>query len=158
MATRKRIVLKVILAVIVVLGAAAGFHFYRACQSRPTEIPRTGPLEKRVGGRAGLEELAHAFVGSLLEDDRLAHRFSATNRAQLETRLTSFLCKSVGGGCTYEGKGMAEAHGSLSITAEEFAAFMELFIVAMNDVELPQQEQNDLIDVMMAMEDSIVKK
>ena len=38
----------------------------------------------------------------------------------------------------------------LKMTDEEFGALMEVFIASMNDTELPQQEQNDLLDVMMA--------
>ena len=158
MGRRKRVVLRATLALLAVVAAAAGAHFYRACQSRPTETPRTGPLEQRVGGQAGLEELVHVFVGALMEDERLAPRFAATARNRLEERLASFLCKSVGGECAYEDEDMADAHRSMSITEDEFAVFMELFIVSMNDVELPQQEQNDLIDVMMSLEDSIVTR
>jgi hemoglobin len=111
-----------------------------------------------VGGRTGIEELVRVFLEAVRADERLASRFARTDRARLERRMSSFLCKSVGDSCAYDGKTMAEAHGALAITEEEFAAFMELFIVSMNDVELPQQEQNDLIDVMLALEDEIVKE
>jgi len=158
MGRRRRAVLKAILGVLVVLIAAGGYYFYKARQSRPTEALRTGPLEKRVGGQEGIEELVHEFVGMLTKDERLRDRFTAIDRPGLEKRLSAFLCEQVGGGCKYEGKPMAEAHGELGITGEEFAAFMELFIVSMNNVELPQQEQNDLIDVMMALEGSVVKE
>jgi hemoglobin len=127
-----------------------------ACASRPTVRPRTGPLHERVGRQAGLEQIVEAFVANLQADVRLKARFANADTTRLKTNMTAFLCKTVGDTCDYQGQPMSEAHATLGITDEEFDSFMEVFILSMNDTDLPQQEQNDLIDRMMAMRADVV--
>jgi hemoglobin len=95
---------------------------------------------------------------NLKQDERLAARFENTDSAHLEASLTAFLCKTVGDDCAYQGKDMPAAHAGLQITDDEFDAFMEVFVLSMNDADLPQQEQNDLIDEMMAMRPQVTEK
>ena len=129
-----------------------------ACASRATVKPRTGPLHERVGNQEGIQQIVTVFVANLKQDERLAGRFANVDTARLETNLTAFLCKTVGDTCDYQGKPMPAAHAGLGITDEEFDAFMEVFVLSMNDADLPQQEQNDLIDRMMGMRAEVVGK
>lgn len=128
-----------------------------ACRSHQAEKPRTGPLAERVGNEEGLRAIVDAFAAALLADDRMKPYFAGTDMAAFKDGFTAYLCKTVGAECSYE-RGMAEVHAGMAITDEHFGVFMELFIVAMNEAELPQQEQNDLIDAMLATQPEVVGK
>jgi hemoglobin len=39
--------------------------------------------------------------------------------------MDDHVCSITGGGCTYRGKSMADAHVGMKLTADEFAAFMD---------------------------------
>jgi truncated hemoglobin YjbI len=117
------------------------------CKSRPTEKPRQGSLAERVEGSEGVKKLVTALAASLPKNEVVGAKFASTDWGQFKGRMEAYLCKSVGGGCAFEGK-QSDAIG-VALGDDEFIAFMEVFIAAMNEVALPQKEQNDLIDVMM---------
>jgi hemoglobin len=138
-----------ILAVTVVLALAA-------CKSRQLEKPRTGELSERVGGQDGIDKIVDVLDTAVKADDRLKTRFASPEMAKFKTSIGSFLCETIEADCSYDGA--PKVQSMMKVNDEEFGAFMELFIVAMNDVELPQQEQNDLIDAMMSIQGDVVQR
>ncbi len=126
-----------------------------ACSSHRLEKPRQGTLSERVEGQEGIEKIVEALAANVAEDPRLKERFANVDMKVFKANMTTFLCKTVGADCKYD-KAMTAVHAGMNISEGEFEAFMEVFIVSMNDAELPQKEQNDLIDAMLGMQDQVV--
>ena len=61
-----------------------------------------------------------------------------------------------GGPQTYTGRDMKAAHAGLNITAEDFNAFVEDLVTTLNELKVPQQEQNELLAVLGPMQSDIV--
>jgi hemoglobin len=133
----------VVASFVLVASLAAG----AGCKSRPTEKARQGTLAERVEGSDGLKKVVEALVTSLPKNDTVGKKFAALDWTGFKERMNAYLCKSVGGGCAFTGT-QRDALG-VELGDDEFVAFMEVFIAAMNETQLPQKEQNDLIDLMM---------
>jgi truncated hemoglobin YjbI len=125
-----------------------------ACRSKPLEKARTGTLAERVGDEKGLETIVDAFLVKLKADERTAAKFATADTAWRSSML-GFLCKTIESECGGE-PAMEQIYVGTKFTADEFSAFMEVFIVSMNDADLPQKEQNDLIDGMLAVQNEVV--
>ena len=124
-----------------------------ACSSKQLEKPRTGTLSERVGNSQGLEKIADTFITNLKSDERMTARLAKTNMNEFRSTFLRFLCAQVGSKC---GDIPLEEKWGVSLSGEDFEVFMELFILSLNDVELPQKEQNDLIAGIMSLEEKFV--
>ena len=138
----------------VIVLALAAFAL-TACSSRQLEKPRTGKLADRVGGSSGIAKIVGAFHSTLVKDDQLKMHFRDGKPKNFRESMTAFLCQKIKATCA-EGTSEDEAKVAVLFTGDEFEMFVQLFIVAMNDTELPQQEQNDLLQAMMAMRSDVV--
>lgn len=75
-------------------------------------------------------------------------QFAQTDDAKA-ARLVVFLveqfCAETGGGCTYPGKNMTEAHAGMNITTAQFNALAEDLQFAMDAANVPFRAQNKLL-------------
>ena len=63
-----------------------------------------------------------------------------------------------GGGCQYEGLSMEKAHSGFVIKNSEFDAFVEDFILAMEQSQVPFRLQNKVLAIFAPMRESITYK
>jgi hemoglobin len=119
-----------------------------ACRSRPGEKLRSGGLYERVEREDGLHKVAAKVTAAVKADASMAEKLATVDMAQFEKRLAEFLCQAAGGPCKYPGK-LADVWQGVTLDEEGFEALMEVVITGMTDAELPQKEQNDLIDLLM---------
>ena len=61
-----------------------------------------------------------------------------------------------GGGCTYTGLSMEEAHSGMQITDAEFGAFVAHLVAAMDDARVPKDAQQELIGLLAPMQPQVV--
>jgi hemoglobin len=131
-----------------------------ACRSQQPEKPRQGTLYQRVGNRGGLEAVIEEFLRNAATDPRLSARFGGAEQPRMRKQMMDQLCTIVGGPCAPEGSPEAGpapgAQAGLRLGAAEFPAFMEVMVQSMNNVALPQKEQNDILDALAGMQDQIV--
>ena len=119
-----------------------------ACKSHPGEKLRTGPLYERVDKEQGLHEIAAKVTAAVKGDDGLKEPLAKVDMARFEQQLAAFLCHESGGPCPFNGA-VSEIWKGATLDEDQFMALMEVVIAGMTDANLPQQEQNDLIDLMM---------
>jgi truncated hemoglobin YjbI len=143
--SRVLIVVVVIAATVVAGGAVVSAT---ACKSKRGETLRTGPLYRRVEERAGLDALAGTIATTVAADATFGPRFAAVDMARFRERLAAFLCAAARGPCAYDGR-LSDAWQGVTLADDEFIAFLEVVVAGMNEAQLPQQEQNDLLDLMM---------
>ncbi len=119
-----------------------------ACKSQRGEQLRTGPLYERVQRDRGLHAVADKVSAAVVADPTFGPRFAKVDMARFRAQLAAFLCHAAGGPCPYAAP-LHDVWTGVTLGDDEFIAFMDLVIAGMNEAGLPQQEQNDLIDLLM---------
>ena len=70
--------------------------------------------------------------------------------------LIEQICFETGGGCEYTGLSMDEAHAGQEINAAEFEAFVDVFIVAMEDAGVDFRTQNRVLAIFAPMRPEVI--
>jgi hemoglobin len=122
--------------------------------------PPPGPtLYERLGGKTGLAEVIDTFVSNIQADKRINKTFAKTTGPKLEhftQMLADQLCSVAGGGCSYSGKPMGEAHTGMKITDAQFEAFLQDLSLALEEKQVPKDAEKELIDKFAALHDDIL--
>ena len=111
---------------------------------------------EQFGGLAGLTALNEEFMALMLADPRLEPYFRDVDRARVTRQLTEQFCAVLGGGCTYSGRDMVEAHAAFKIERAHFSALVEVLQVAMDKRGIPFRAQNKLLAVLAPMHREVV--
>lgn len=113
-------------------------------------------LYKALDGIRGIERITTALLDRIYADERIAFLFEGTDREYLHDRIVEQICVETGGPCEYKGLSMRRAHGGLEIRHNEFDAFVEDFILAMEDANVPYRLQNRVLKIFAPMRGDIV--
>jgi len=129
------------------------------CKDKDDTTPAT--LYERLGGIGAISAVVDQFLANVVADNAINARFAATvadpARTQLlRNNLIDQICAGAGGPCTYKGKNMKEAHAGMNITNAEFTALVNDLVAALNQFNVPAQEQNDLLGILGPMQPDIV--
>ena len=129
-----------------------------SCQHSTTKNSMT--LYQQLGGEPVIYSLTVNLVDRLFNHDKIGFLFndSDSNREDLIKHISEQICQQTGGGCKYEGRDMQEAHSGLDIRLAEFDLFVQVFIAAMEDVNIPFTEQNKVLALFAVMRDDVVKQ
>ncbi|HET9680077.1 MAG TPA: group 1 truncated hemoglobin [Gammaproteobacteria bacterium] len=126
-----------------------------ACAS---QAQQDDSLYQELGGTPGIERLVTALLDRIYADERIAFLFQDTDRKNLHGLIVDQICMETGGPCEYTGLSMLEAHAGMKIRHSEFDAFVEDFILAMEDVGIPYTTQNRVLAIFAPMRDEIIHK
>jgi hemoglobin len=144
------------LVVVLAFAAACGD---KPPRSQPAARPARAPLYDRLGRLDAIKAIVKDFVEArLARDPRINGRFASTDVAHLEQMLSEQICEATGGPCKYTGKTMKDAHAGMAITAAELRAFLEDLVASLNELGVPEAEQDELIAKLAARHDDIVEK
>lgn len=135
-------------ALILALSALLG-----ACQSSPHPA-----LFRDLGGLDGIGRIVDEFMLGLGNDPRIAGHFRETDPQRFRQKLIEQLCAESGGGCTYTGESMQEAHAGRDISHADFNALVEALIDAMEKQDIPVAAQNRLLQRLAPMHQDIVTR
>ncbi|MBL38939.1 MAG: group 1 truncated hemoglobin [Xanthomonadales bacterium] len=113
-------------------------------------------LYQRLGGEQGVDRLVGELLDEVHADRRIAFLFEGTDRDNLHAVIVEQICAETGGPCTYRGLDMRAAHSGLDIRHDEFDAFVEDLIVAMERVGVPTPAQNRLLAIFAPMREKVV--
>jgi hemoglobin len=114
-------------------------------------------LYDRLGGIDAITAVARAFEDRAGKDDRINQKFARTNLDRLTTEFVDQLCQGTGGGCSYTGRDMVEAHTNMGVTNGEFDAFMEDLVTTLDGFNVGKAEQDELLNVLTPMRAEIVE-
>ncbi len=132
-----------------------------ACGKDEETPPQTKTLYERLGGISAISLVVDQFLANVVGDNVINARFAATVadpfRTQLlRNNLIDQICAGAGGPCQYKGKNMVDAHTGMNITDAEFNALVGDLVAALNQYQVPQQEQDDLLAILAPMKSDIV--
>jgi hemoglobin len=116
------------------------------------------PLYTRMGGAP----VATALVGDVIDraarDPQLKTQFEGVNLARVKRHFVELICARGGGGCTYSGDTMHDAHGGLGITEAQFFHLVAIFRDSMRRQDLKLRERNELLEIFAPMKRDIVER
>jgi hemoglobin len=119
-------------------------------------------LYQRLGGSFKIAILMDDFIDRLLNDarfgsnPRLKQASESVSRAGLKYLITEWTCAATGGPQTYTGRDMGESHRHLTITQDEWRAFMDDFQQSLDACKVRLSEQRELLALLESRRDAIL--
>lgn len=125
-------------------------------------VQSTPTLYERVGG---IDNIA-VLVDDVIERSYVDPVFSANPyiheahkrfpKAVYKFNATALACQAMGGPQKYTGRTLKEAHQHLHITEKEWDALIAIFRDSMNSYEVPQREQNEVIELLESTKGEVI--
>lgn len=112
-------------------------------------------LYKQLGEKPAIELLTSKLLDRILNNPKIDFLFEETERKDLHDKIVDQICMETGGPCDYDGLDMVEAHSGMDIKYSEFDVFVEDFILAMEDANIPFRLQNKVLAVFAPMREDI---
>ncbi len=139
------------------LGRActAGLVFLLAACAGQRPAPNA-TLYDELGGAPGVEAIVSEMLVNVVEDDRVAEIFAASNLPRLRRLLAEQFCQVSDGPCTYSGFSMLESHRGMAVTEIEFNAVVEALADAMDELDVAVPTQNRLLARLAPLHEEIV--
>jgi len=118
---------------------------------------QTKSLYDRLGGGDAINALTESWVARVGGDDRANGKFVRTDIDRLKKEVVDQLCEATGGPCTYTGRSMLETHKGMTVTAGEFEVVMQHLGATLDELNIPEIEQDELVGLIRPMRDDIVE-
>ena len=113
-------------------------------------------LFERLGGIAGITNIANDVVDNHLANKTIATRFSESDIPKLKNAAATFFITGTGGPNVYKGKDMLAAHKGMNISATEFMSVLDDALSALKKNNIEQREQEEVLFVLYSMRSQIV--
>jgi len=139
------------------LEAAARHQPGEAIRGSKVTTTQTKSLYDRLGGLDVINALTESWVARVGGDDRANGKFVRTDIPRLKKEIIDQLCEATGGPCTYTGRSMRETHDGMEVTAGEFDVAMQHLGAALDELNIPKTEQDELVDLLRPMRSDIVE-
>ncbi|WP_299014651.1 group 1 truncated hemoglobin [uncultured Photobacterium sp.] len=127
-----------------------------------TEEPES--LYNRLGGLAPIAVVVNDFIDVMVVDELLnanpaidAAR-KAVPASYLKYHVTAMVCQATGGPCQYQGRTMKASHAHLNISEKEWDQMAVLLKGVFDKYEIPDKEQQELMDIAGSTQSDIVSK
>ncbi len=137
------------------LETSAGMKAADGCAKEVANLVRT--LYERLGGRSGIAAIVNDLVDLHLENPVIRARFVNSDANRLKEAATLFFCAGSGGGESYSGKGMLEAHHGMNISEQEFMAVLDDAMAALEKQGVGQQEKMEVLFILHSMRKEVVR-
>jgi hemoglobin len=131
------------------------FCFLVAASFVTSEIRAEDSLYQQLGGKTAVENITKHLLDRILNNPKIDFLFKETDREYLHLKIVDQICMETGGPCKYDGLDMVEAHSGMDIKYAEFDIFVEDFILAMEDAEVPFRLQNKVLAIFAPMREDV---
>ena len=102
------------------------------------------------------KKAADSAAAQAAADKRINARFAKTNIPHLKQMLVDQICSATGGGCTYTGKTMKDAHKGMKISDADFTALVEDLTKSLDKHNVAAIDKDELITALGGMKGDIV--
>jgi hemoglobin len=120
-------------------------------------MTQTKSLYDRLGSGDAINAITESWVAGVGGDDRANGKFARTDIGRLKKEVADQLCEATGGPCTYTGRSMQKTHDGMKVTAGEFEVVMQHLEAALDELNVPMTEQDELTGLLRPMQDDIVE-
>jgi hemoglobin len=118
---------------------------------------QTKSLYDRLGSGDAINAITESWVARVGGDGRANGKFARTDIGRLKKEVADQLCEATGGPCTYTGRSMRTTHDGMQVTAGEFEVVMQHLKAALDELNVPKTEQDELTGLLRPMRDDIVE-
>jgi hemoglobin len=148
-----------------VAGMAALGLFPRSAEASGAAQTTPGSLYDRLGGYFGIALVVNRFSDQIIRNPILNKNpaLKEWNKTQAEARLpglkfgrTLWIAAAAGGPFVYTGLPLADAHAEFNLTADEFAEVGAEIVRALDFYEVPEREQQELLEAYRASMSDVV--
>lgn len=108
--------------------------------------------------QAGVDRIVDTFVARNLADPRIGDIFKGQDVVRLRRVLKEHFCYLLGGGCTYTGRTMRDAHKNMGLQAADMGALVENLQASMRAEHIPFTAQNRLLAKLAPMKREVVER
>lgn len=123
----------------------------------PTET-KTESIFDQIGGEAAVNAAVDIFYRKVLADDRISHFFDTIDMEAQHVKQKAFLTMAFGGPNNYSGKDMREAHKHMNLTDEHFNAVAENLVGTLEELSVPQNLIDGVVDIALSVKDDVLNK
>jgi hemoglobin len=109
-------------------------------------------------GKAGIARIVDGFVDRNIHDRRIEEIFEKQDIVRLRRTLKEQFCYILGGGCSYTGRPMKEAHKDLGVQTADMGALVENLQAAMRTEKVAFVAQNRFLAKLAPMKRNVVKQ
>ena len=109
-------------------------------------------------GQAGVDRIVEAFVARNRADPRIADIFKEQDFVRLHRVLKEHFCYLLGGGCTYSGRSMRDAHKDMGLQSADMGALVENLQAAMQAEGVPFAAQNRFLAKLAPIKRQVVER
>ncbi len=112
-------------------------------------------LYQQLGGKPVIEKITENLIVRLFANEKISFLFKETDQEDLHIKIVDQICMETGGPCKYEGLDMVEGHSGMEIKYSEFDLFVEDFILAMEEADVPFRLQNKVLAIFAPMREDV---
>lgn len=109
-----------------------------------------------IGGAAAVDAAVDIFYKKVLADDRISSFFDSVDMEGQIAKQKSFLTMAFGGPNEYTGKDMREAHKHMNLTEEHFGAVAENLVGTLQELEVPQEHIDKIVEIALSVKDDVL--
>ena len=109
-----------------------------------------------IGGAAAVDAAVDIFYRKVLTDDRISQFFDTVDMESQHAKQKAFLTMAFGGPNEYTGKDMREAHKHMNLTEEHFNAVAENLIGTLEELEVPQEHIDSIVQIALSVKDDVL--
>lgn len=125
--------------------------------AEPTET-KTESIFEQIGGEAAVNAAVDIFYRKVLADDRISHFFDTIDMEAQHVKQKAFLTMAFGGPNNYSGKDMREAHKHMNLTEEHFNAVAENLVGTLEELSVPQNLIDGVVEIALSVKDDVLNK
>jgi hemoglobin len=114
-------------------------------------------LYERLGGDDGISTLVDRIIDLHLANPKVATRFAHSDLDRGRAMAKEFFAAGSGGPLPYTGRDMPTAHAGMNISEEEFVAVVEDMMAAMQQLDYPKPEQDEVLAIAWSLREGIVR-
>lgn len=109
-----------------------------------------------IGGAGAVDAAVDIFYRKVLADDRISSFFDTVDMDGMRAKQKSFLTMAFGGPNEYTGKDMREAHKNMNLTEDHFGAVAEALVGTLQDLEVPQEYIDEIVNIALSVKDDVL--
>ncbi len=115
----------------------------------------TATLYDRLGGTAGIRQIADVLVDNHSKNPVVSARFAGSDMKNLKQMAGDFFISGSGGPEIYSGKDMIAAHRHMNISGDEFVAVLDDAMNALRANGVEQREQEEVLYILYSLKDQV---
>jgi hemoglobin len=144
-----------------VLFIAAFFLLTNITFAQETGKSMEKSLYERLGGVHAVAQVVDDFVeriwvNEVLNENPKNKQAMGISKPALKYLATELTCMAIGGPQKYSGRSLKEVHSGLNISEREWEAMVSDFKTTLNKFDIPQKEQEELLEVVGSVKGDIV--